>query len=588
MPSLNGTFETLDAAGAHSRIESVAFWSENDLFFEGDHWQDGKGLADTLPPPDFFATQTVKSGLARIFTSENHIKECVNRRVNGVISLPPQINVTSPKIQEKANESIGSGGVQGQLKTVPDLEDEGQRIMKIRSALSNWFVEKGMLDVIGEAIENACLHDRAMFRILVPEGVLESLSTSDPVEALDAISVEVLSASQSVTIEDPRTRAKCFIYAFDDEVTTDPVDPNRDDKTNEYVQRAEVSYVDTTTGMTVLKALATGEDDDIAKIPLRGCETMYEIDNLLLITETVRSQQKAVNTTRTHMVHHNKATDFQQRIFLNAQPLGTEILDPDTGDRVLVTEDTTRKPDTDLWLHGTEEETADGVRVKDPSVIIHEPGSVQRFLDSEGQSRRGIYRDCHQLHIELSDDSTSTGQARIQAMADFHQDLKRVKRKTDKAGRWMLKTVWALAEYLAGVETSSDLRFTFSSTVTLGQIDTDSRRALVEENNAGLISRESAMMERGIESPLAEMQILESDPSYRLKRATDIANIIKILTDAGSSLESAAGFAGLSDKQIEDLIQIEGEDETRGLAEPNEPTIPAENLVRQVVNTSAR
>lgn len=556
----NKDFSEISAQEAHSLIRTEEWFISNDAFYSGDHWQRGNGLADTLPPSKHYTYDGVKRGIERIFTSENLIQQCTDRRVDGVTSLAPTMAVTSAKLREAALENTQLRSMDGVPENMPDTEGEQRRTLKINAAIKAWFNNRKGQQVLAKAIEQGCLHDRSYLRIMVPHGLTDNgrlPKVKSPEDALEYIYIESLRADQAVVIEDPKTKAKCGIYAFADETNTEPTDPKRG-KQQKIEKQAEVVYYDSISGETHLSIRSGSSGKDSVSMDLNGCLTIHELSGLLLISDTVRSQQKAVNTTRTHMVFHNKATDFQRRIFLNAQPLGTEVIDPETGETIIVNEENTETPGVeDLFLEGVEEETADGVRIKDPKVIIHDPQSVQRFLDSEGQSRRGILRDCHQLHIEISDDATSTGQARIQAMADHQKDLGRVKRELDHAGMWMMKAVWALAEYLSGADVSKDLIFKFSSVITIGQIDTDSRRALVEETNAGLVSRATAMSERGIEDTTSEMQLVETDPMHKLRIAERMVGVIKSLTDAGSSLEGAAAFVGLTQAQIDALTAIQ-------------------------------
>lgn len=516
------------------------FDSNND-FFEGDHWQRGSGFLDDVPPPSHLATSTIETGLARIFATENVIRQVVKRRVDGILSSAPKII---------ANRGAGK-----------DRKQDAD----IQLAIAEWIRKRKINEKLRALVRMATLHDKAYLRIIVPEGRTASMSrVSDPIEALDLIFVDAVGRDQAAIHVDPRTLGECAVYTYSVDLF-DVRDPALKSSITPKTNRAEISYVDMGTGETVFRVVDNTSGANSApeiserRLHLRGNVMLIEVCGLLLVTETVRRQQKAIGTTRTHMMVNNKATDWQRRVFFNAQPPGSIIKDPVSGEEITVDDSSLASlPGTDLYLRGISEETADGERIKDPSMKVIDPGTVERFRQSEASNRQGILRECHQLHVELGDDATSTGEARAQAMEDFEKDLKHVKGELDDAGARLLDTVWALANWMAGKDIKDDdVSFVFDSLITIGHIDNDRRRVSMEEVRTMLISRSTAVAERGIEDPEAEMLLIDSDPYQQMLFNTGIAEAVKKLVDAGASLRGALEMMGVEESLIKKLEEID-------------------------------
>lgn len=564
-------YDELTADDAHTMVgpgEDRAWIESNRKFYDGDHWQGGEGIAEALPPPSHITYQTVKRGIARMFTSENHIKEVVNRRRDGVLGQPVRWRMVDRSAVEKASSPT---------------EQESTALRELNASMREWYVQKHVHEALREFVRIGSLEDKAYLRIIIPSGRLRDAAKIDTIdEALDLIYVEALGRNEMTFVRDRLTNNKAGIFAYSDDPEAGPTDPiatGRSQKT------AEICWVDLPSGMTVLRRVRSGmaalrgkggsapiiELEEV-EIDLGRRMTMYEGTGMLLVDEPVRQQQRAVNTTLTHMLVDSRSSDFRQRIFLNAQPIGSIIKDPETGNETTVAATTVAGLDTDLFLRGVEEELADGsIRIKDAEVRTIEPGSAQRYRDGIATYRAGLYRDTHQLHIELSQLSTSTGDARQQAMSDFELDLKFMKGRVDGAGRWLLMTVYLLAQYLADQATDdSEFDVEFDSIITLGPVDPDTRRVLAEEVRLGTRSRRTAMAEANIEDPDAELSIIDGDEVFTANRREKQAEIIQKLVQSGASLEGAIRFAGVEDDAvIQDLIEMESDPEP-----PPTPTGP--------------
>lgn len=531
-------FDELLASDVNAQVQLGKFeaQAENDQFYDDDHWQGGVGFVDQTPPPSHLATATIKTGIARVFTPENLIKQVVRRRISGVLGSSPKISVTK------------SGSEQDK---------------EIQLAIADWFRKKCVLDALKRLVRYGSLHDKAYLRIIIPEGRAAMLEKAkgDPKKVLNLLYVDVVTRESATVYTDPTTMGKIgmYVYSLPDNQPKDPATKKKYPGSGNSVW-GEVSYVDFATGDTILRVIPPdGSDESVqeTRLPIGERILMYEVKDLLLITETVRQQQRSVNTTRTHMMINNKATDWQRRIFFNAQPPGSLIEDPTSGEKIAVTANTISSiPGTDTYLQGIVEDTPDGERIKDPSGMVIDPGGVQRFVESEAAHRRGLLRDVHQLHTELGDMATSTGESREKAMDDYKGDLQSVAAEIDDAGQWLLETVWELARHLSGSK-EQDVSFRFEALINTGHIDNDRKRANLEEVGAGIISRATAAAERGIEDPESEMILIEADDYQRSLMVAKMADAVKKLTDSGSSLRGALEFFRVPEAMIKKMEEID-------------------------------
>lgn len=523
------------------------YFEENHDFYKGDHWRKGDGFSDPVPPPANAISTTVVKGIQRIFVAANHVRECTKRRTDGVLARAPKWEFVRRVSNKERSESNS--------ETHEDLA-----LPDITLPMRTWWEMRDVHTVIKDAITEASLSDDAVLRIYIPPGRLsegQTLDVDTPEEALEHIYVDVLSLEQATVYTDRWSMREVGIALFAGPKYGDPVPENGQRAlVSDY---AEVTYV-TKEGMTVHRLVfSDGREAQQASYDLGGRMLMINVGKILLITEQIRALQRAINTTLTHMALNNRETNFQQRIYLNAQPPGTIEVDKETGQITVKVEQFERGADTDQFIKGVEVEHIDGdVEVLTPDLKVINPTDPRGYTETIAEYRRNLYREGKQLHIELIKDATSTGEARQQAVADFTQDLVDVKKVADKVGKWILETVWAMAVQLAtGKVIDDDIKAQFDSLITIGPIANDLRRILVEENKAGLKSRLTAISESGVENPEEEMRRIADDIEYKLLIAELRAKAIGAFTNAGVDLESAARLIGMNEEEIKVLIQVD-------------------------------
>ena len=541
------SFDKISVSDAKSLLSVPSYYDENRAFFDGDHWQKGKGFADKIAPPDAAEFTVVKEGLERIFVPENHIREIVKRRTDGVLARTPRWEYV-----RKSDD--------------PDTPREDLLLPKVTTPVKKWFADREAHSKLKDLIDEGSLQSTGMLRLYIPPARLGDIDNiRSPEEALDLIYVDVVQRSVGKVYTDTFAMRDIGVInfrgpAFTDVVSAETNTSQNQSRLGEYV---EVTYVNPDTGRTQHKLLFNDErPEQSTDYDLGGRLLMYEIDEMLLISEPIKQLQRTINTTRTHMALNNRETNFQQRIFLNAQPPGTVIVDPETGKKTLQVEAVPRGADKDMWIVGVEQERMDGSpEYKDPRLEVINPTDPRGYIESAGELRRGLYREAKQLHIELIKDATSTGEARMQAAADFEQDLNDVKGILDAAGKWLLETVWMLAQNLAGKTPDNEIEADFDCHITLGPVPVERMRAQIELKTARLMSTYTAMNRNGIINPEAEMQRIRDEETYQLEIKKLKIEVLSVLQRAGIETEQAAELAGFSPDERKLLVEVEVDEE---------------------------
>jgi hypothetical protein len=517
------TFSQMDVDDVRNLVsrdyDQNAFQANED-YYGGNHWRLGKGLKSIKAPKASWIGGVVDDGLATIFTSRNIIAEVCNRRKNAVVSRPPRLTVMT---------DVDSG---------PPIDKQ--------ESLKKWFKDQCAIQEIKKAVLWSCLHEQSVLRLRVPPGLLVKgkLTGRDIDEVMSKIYVQAHKRNQARVYQD-RDSARdigCIIFdAPDDDL------PVLSDKGTTQ-DSAEISYVDQD-GKTILKTIY---QDDTANqsvsMDLGGLLTMYQIDQDPFITQSVRDQQEAFNTAETQLGFSNHETNFQQRVFLNAQPPGTEIIDKDTGKATFKVGTLERGSDKDVFVAGITLTGTDGERrIMPVDVKTIEPGTAQRYLDTCAFHKRNILSECRQLHMELTDDATSTGEARMQASADHEQDVNEFKEPIEKAVLWLLNAVWRMGHHYLG-KAPDESEILFELVIDLGPIAA-SRSETARQQSEGtspIISKRTARQQLGISDPREEGEQIRKEQKEDLKALQMKAEMVADMARSGVSNKVIEAITGVS------------------------------------------
>jgi len=523
-------FDEIDAQKAHDYVaNSVPTWyDENKKFvgvpedssediedIEADHWQDGAGFLAPLPPKGDATYDVLIAALENMFVAEDIIGDCLARRCNGVLGKDPQWSFERLEEQEEGAE-----------------EQTDELIDMINEHVREWWKERNVLGTIKKFMNAVGYGKRSYLRIYVPPGRFEqpveqedgstvstfNITASSPEEALNHIYIEHVERDQAFVFMDRHTMNAIGIVVGENEFEDRPEDPARDpDQSHKW---AELTYMDGED--TVLKVVSDADGEQSFSYDLRGRLLLYEGKHPLFITDSVKRNQRDLNTTRTQIRINNDNAAFQQRVFINLQPPGSIVTDND-GNEVFQVGTYNRGPGQDLNLVGVAEMDERGnLKYADGRVEVLEPIDNKNLLASAEEARHAIYRMCKQLHVIISGDATSSGESRLQAQGEYLLDLMDMKGVMDASGVWLLETVWALAEQIAGAETTKDIKAVFDCRLNPGPLTSEMRRAILEMMDKKAISKETAMSMLGVDDVEAEKEriLQESEEIGPMDRAS--------------------------------------------------------------------
>jgi hypothetical protein len=400
------------------------------LYLSGDVWQNGEGWVGprllASSPGAAELLQEIRKSLAGV----NLIRDLVGRHAAGVLGREPSWDL--PGVAEADQEALTAWWDRVVMPTPPD-----ERAPILGGQL-------------GRALARALCGDAPVLRLRIIEG--PPVRTLD--EALARLTLEVLPGAGACVIPDveipeddglPPRIIPVGVALLDAHAHTlealmgqgapDPV--------------AEVVTLDPA-GRTVL-ALGGDISDPL---PLGGRLTLYGLRCPPLVTEALIGIQKQLVKTLTVMGRNTDTAGFVERVFLNAQRPGTEVINAD-GTRTFEPAPYQAGPGTASWLVGVQD--ADG-NVATPSALFRDPVSPATFLDTAAGLVFQAHKETRQLHALIAGDASPSGESRRQAAADFLGSLGPSARAVEAATRWLLETAYSLALALMGSKAPDGLR----------------------------------------------------------------------------------------------------------------------------------
>lgn len=466
----------------------------NAAFYCGDHWQSGDGWVGPRPAGSDPESAGVMADIQRAFVSKNAIKEIVNRHVAGVIGREPAWSMTPRRAME-------------------DKEDpkraEKKLIKEADAALTEWWDDRKILKLLQQLATCLLLHGHAAIRVFVPPGLLIDgrVPQADLAGALQHIYLSVPTAGQAAVITDDATQQQASVYVYQDGQTT----------------RAEVSYVDLSSGKTVLRVLGS-ESEQRIELPLGGQLLLIDVTRDALISEQIRQLQKQLNLAKTMEGRNVVQGGFLERIVLNGQMPGTWVDDPDgqlrpNGKIQKFTPSPMRiGAGRTNFISGQPiyDEAGQVAGYTSPSVVYRDPVQPVTFEMTADAAHRAILEEAQQLHALIAGDATASGESRKQARADFASSLLPTKGELDSLIRWLLETVLALASVFAGQpEHYVELRAQCDCRIDTGPLSSEERGQIMAEVEAGLLSEETAMSMLGVEDVAAEKARIAAERTAR-------------------------------------------------------------------------
>lgn len=520
--------EVIDGISRKRRSEGAI---ANTLFYNGDHWQNGAGYIGAKPLITHGFNQTmaqIKEG----FQSENVIKEIVDRHVGGVLGREPLWGFVPQKTvsQNSLTRRRRLAKFLRQLFVNNDQEVlQDPRAQEADEALTVWWDRAEPRKKLKEALRICLNEERAFLRLFVPRGlrdedneVPEQKSLAD---ALSLLHIDVITCDKGGVFIDTDTQKPFALYVY---------------QVNQS-KCVELSYVGKD-GKTILQVLSDNPDLIVEPIAyeMQGRLWMYEVSRAALITEQIRSEQKALNLTKTKLIRNVNLAGDLERAIMNAERPKRKVKVADSTQVSGYREETI---DSEYLQGAGVTNLITGLLIKDaegkiigranPNISYRNPVPIETFVGTRAECRESIHGQAQQLHIMIAGDATVSGRSREQARGEYRSSLNDSKEGFDGAGRWVIESPLYLAsQFCNRTAEFAHLRGVFDCVIEDGPVSLEERTANREDVNAGLLSKESAMSRNGVEDTDAEKARIAED-----KADSPAPQVLPPATDPNSGKE---------------------------------------------------
>lgn len=505
-------FQAKDARGTTRRDAGAI---ANTEFYLGNHWQNGDGWIGAKPLITHGFNQTMNQ-IKEGFVSENVIKEVVDRHVGGILGREPlwgfipQKTVSQSAQTRRRRFSKLFGLIFG---GAPETKVPGAKVLdrfaqEADEALTVWWDQAKPRKKLKEALATCLNEERVLLRLFVPRGLYANRTIpvqNSLADALNLLHIDVITSDKGGVFIDSYTQKPFGLYVYQ----------------IDNAKCVELSYVNEV-GQTIHQILSDKPELVVEPIPydLQGRLWMYEVNRPALITEQIRSSQKALNLALTMMMRNVNLAGNLERVIINAERPKRKIRVPDSNQATGYREETVDSE----WLTGPGvSNLLSGLLIRDndgkiigranPNISYRDPVKIDTFTGTRAECRESIVGQAQQLHIMISGDSTVSGRSREQARAEYRGSLQDSKEPLDDAGRSLLEGALRIAaQFCNRVNDFAGLRCDFDARIEDGPVSPEERSANREDVKARLLSPESAMSRNGVEDTDAELaRIAESE-----------------------------------------------------------------------------
>lgn len=513
-----------------------------ELFYEGDHWQDGDGWLGPTPTKETFKgdsalVEDVMANIEERFVSKNVIREMVKRHVRGVAGRDPvwTFDVRRP---------LPAGS-----KRSPA---EDRLIAEVADAIDIWYQSRKVHIAVKEVASMSCRAGKGLYRLYTPAGLRVKAGDVTGVprvatlaEALEYIYVSTPSPDDATLYVDEESQQELGVLVYQ------PTDPATLKASGTEV--AELTYLDgsrpISTSLTNIRRLET-KDDSVVTYSLGGRLPMIEVDRTEpLIDEQIHQSQKALNLALSMLPRTMVTAGFLERIFLDAEMPGEWDYD----------EEGNRKPGsfkpskhwtgagTTAYMQGTQYDPKEGEqKVKDPKVIFRDPVDPSGAIKAAQFHYLTLLEMGNQAHIVLTGEAIVSGKSREQARADYDSSLQDTKGPLEKGTARLLETVLAMAENFMGKpgKYTNTLRAIFRCHIYTGPISWEERKQNDESVKAGTLSTQSAIQQSGNPDADAEMAQIAAERKDNMEYLLKLSEAFQALS-SGMPAELAAEVLGI-------------------------------------------
>jgi hypothetical protein len=542
-------------------------------YVEGDHWQNGKGWVGPRPPQSADGYDKVMKEIERAFTSRNAVLEVLERHALGVVGLEPTWGYT----------------VRRPLREDEDITTEEQRLIdEAESIVTEWWDKRTCHQLFQDYVIDLLWAGRSSLRLYVPAGLLAEVEDGDEkylvaearnVEAaLEMLYPDHPAPEDSTVYVEPLTQRWLGIVRYKTLVNWQPVG----------IYIYELTYLndDGSTSIARLDRNQTTAYD----FKLNGNLSMWESTRSPIITDALLQAQRALNLAISMLPRNVVTGGFLERVILNAQMPGEWIKDKDGNNIGFKPSTYVTGPATTNFISGQQYTDEEGkTHLATPDIKWRPPSETKPVAEAAAFHYEQILGEAKQIHILISGEAAPSGYSREQARADFADSLGTTAERAQSTGRWLLDTVLAFAEQIAGQPGyyTGRLKATFECRVNTGPISVEERTQNIAEVEAGTLSEETAMERGGVLDVDAEKVRINARPEAQLALLTKQLEVVTAAVLAGFSVELSSEMAGMDMKWINKYKkenEFEAAQTAEGLdkydnplppSDPNSPDNPA-------------
>lgn len=556
-----------------------AEYDSNEAYAEAhDHWQDGAPWMGPLGSATATPSAAVLAQIKRQFTPVDVINEVLDRCANALVKREPDVQLVAldaaTAAADKQNAEHGN--------------DPPQEVTDTLKALAAWWDRVKLWEATRQAVRRSRWSGRGSLRLWLPPAELDEVPAPNGEGTVSAIPT-------GLSIDDALTHLQLSSLLPDAAgIYIDPVTQERaalvlsEDQNGNLFGEIWRTVTRETDKQKVTVVRVVREDVDAAlpevyELAIGGVLPVAEMSADVLITDPVRRQQAQLNFANSIIGRVLETAGFPERYTINAAAEGVWTKTPPANADVRLTR---IDASNETWylvavprtlgagvttdLVGIELTQADGSKsMTTPSVQFKDPTDPQFAITGADNARATILQTCHQGHVIDTRISNTSADAVQEHRADFEDDLVNVQPAVEGMLRDLLTAVLRFAALMGTVGQPSILdkyRVAVTLRVDPGPLTPTEQQAIVTAQQAGVISRATALSRLGVEDVEAEIERLDADATARLTLRAKQAEVMAAFYNAGATLEVAAKLAGLDDADVKLLVEAQ-----RDLAPPALP-----------------
>lgn len=482
-----GLSMTFDDCETEFSVVPVNDIKETEKFIKGDHWQERNGWVGWVPESSSAQATNTMLFIEKTFNAKNVIGGMVKRLKGAIAGQQPDFSIVP--IDKAA-------ATPAELNTYAQMD----------VALNEWFTQKDVHDEIKKFVHNRTAHGKGMLRIHIPIGLLVKdgkefkVNATDFKSALDHIYVKAHEADKFTDGDD---------VVFGEKYSIVKLAGNQNPSDKELDKYSfEISFVDKEK-KTVIRTVERDKPGQIKKLDLGG-RPLHLVKGKYdeaIISPTIKRQQKAVNCAKTNENLAGNNINFPETTIIDAELPTRAVLQPNGKTKQEEYLPQGMGVFRKLWSRVIQDAEG-GDRAVQAQVIQRQQADPEYFARIANNNTRDMHQEAGMLYIYLADSEYASGDAKIEAMADYLILVIDNSTELDVVGTWLGYTVTRLAMRFSGQEDyKNKFTFFYKSKLTLGRLTVEERKLMLEEVKAMVRSRRSYQVNAGVSDDPAKEDI---------------------------------------------------------------------------------